>query len=241
MQPTPPLDPNQYDLAELLARSGRTFDWLNTDDGDPYSEPNVARFSIVDATKITPFHYRSALVTEPALRAWVGSLIADARRDQAARRAVMASISNGPSLMLLGSTGVGKTHQAYGAVRELAVSGVLGRWVATTAADMYGALRPRHGVDSEAEFSRYRSARILLVDDLGAERKPTEFTEEINFRLVNHRYQHHLPTLFTSNLLPKDLAGRLGDRVTSRIAEMTERVVIEGADRRRDTGTGEAA
>ena len=102
---------------------------------------------------------------------------------------------------------------------------------------MYAALRPRHGIDSEAEFRRYRDASILLLDDLGAERKPTEFTEEINFRLINWRYENHKPTLITSNLVPKEIAERLGDRVTSRLIEMCEPVVFKGPDRRR----GEAA
>ena len=119
-------------------------------------------------------------------------------------------------------------------MRELAVTGVTARWAVTTAADLYAALRPRPGIDSEAEFRRYRDARLLLVDDLGAERKPTEFTEEVNFRLINHRYEHHLPTLMTSNVEPKELRARLGDRVTSRLAEMCERVAMKGNDRRRN-------
>jgi hypothetical protein len=115
--------------------------------------------------------------------------------------------------------------------------GVAARWGITTTADLYAALRPRHGIDSEAEFRRYRDARILLIDDLGADRKPTEFTEEVNFRLINHRYENHMPTLITSNLLPKEISERLGDRVTSRLIEMCQRVIFKGADRRR----GEAA
>ena len=51
-----------------------------------------------------------------------------------------------------------------------------------------------------------------MLDDLGAV-KTSEWIEEVNFRLVNHRYERMLPTLFTSNLLPKDLATLLGERV----------------------------
>jgi DNA replication protein DnaC len=238
MQLIPPFDPKLYDLEPLLAARGLTAEWLNTDDGDPYSPSNVARYSILEAAKITPFHYRSARVTLPELQAWIDKLTDTARRDQAERGGSLATIAHGPSLLLLGITGVGKTHEAYGAIRELAVTGVASRWVVTTAADLYAALRPRHGIDSEAEFRKFRDARLLLVDDLGAERRASEFTEEVNFRLVNHRYERHLPTLFTSNVLPKELAGRLGDRVTSRLAEMCQRVVIKGQDRRKG---GEAA
>jgi DNA replication protein DnaC len=236
VQHTPPLDPERYNLDPLLAATGRTLDWLNTDNGDPYSEPCVARYSLVEAARITPFHYRGAIATDPELRNWVDQLVTDARREHVQRGSVVPTILRGPSLLLLGSTGVGKTHEAYGAMRHVAMSGVGSRWVVTTAADLYASLRPRHGVDSETEFARYRNARLLLIDDLGAERKPTEFTEEVNFRLINHRYENHLPTLLTSNVLPNELAGRLGDRVTSRLAEMCKRVVLKGTDRRRATG-----
>lgn len=241
MQYAPPLNPRLHpDLEPLLAARGRDIEWLNGND-EPESDANMARLSLTEAAKVIPFHYRGAVPTDPALRNWADAVVAEARKDQVQRGTLIASAFRGPSLLLIGPTGVGKTYEAYGAIRDLAVTGIGCRWTVVTAADMYGSLRPRHGVDSEAEFDRYRNARLLLIDDLGADRKPTEFTEEVNFRLVNHRYEHHKPTLFTSNVLPKDLSARLGDRVTSRLAEMCQRVVLKGSDKRRNTGTGEAA
>lgn len=233
MQYVQPINPKQHDLETLLASRGRTVDWLNTDDGDPYSEPNVARHSFLEAAKVVPFHYRRAVVSRPELKTWIDTLVRDAKEEQAARNGTIAAVTHGPSLLLLGVTGVGKTHEAYGAIRSLAVTGVASKWVVTTAADMYGALRPRHNVDSETEFRKYRDARMLLIDDLGAERKATEFTEEVNFRLVNHRYEQHLPTLFTSNVKPSEIAARMGDRVMSRLVEMCQRITLKGDDLRR--------
>ncbi|MFF1709266.1 ATP-binding protein [Streptomyces sp. NPDC058268] len=233
MQYIPPSTFRGHDIEPLLANRGLTADWFTTDDFDPHSTANVARVTYGETAAKIPFHYRSARTTLPQLRTWIERLVADAKTAQAQRGAPIASITHGPSLLLLGVTGVGKTYEAYGALRELAVTGVYGQWAVTTAADLYAALRPRHGVDSEVEFARYRNARLLLVDDLGADRKPTEFTEEINFRLINHRYENHLPTLLTSNVGPKELAARLGDRVTSRLAEMCERISLKGDDRRR--------
>jgi DNA replication protein DnaC len=233
MQYIPPASLRGQNTAPLLAARGLAADWLDLNDFDPHSPANVARYTYAEVSRLVPFHYRGAVTSLPQLAAWIDTLVAAAREWQAERGAPIASIIHGPSLLLLGATGVGKTHEAYGAMRELAVTGVRGEWAVTTAADLYAALRPRHGVDSEAEFRRYRDARLLLIDDLGAERKPTEFTEEINFRLINHRYEHHLPTLMTSNVDPKELAGRLGDRVVSRLAEMCQRVPMKGNDRRR--------
>ncbi|NUP18357.1 MAG: ATP-binding protein [Streptomyces sp.] len=233
MQYIPPSSLRGHDLAPLLAARGLHADWISLNDFDPHSQQNVARYTYLQAAALVPHHYRAAVASLPELHAWLDTLVADARTAQAQRDAPMATVINGPSLLLLGPVGVGKTHEAYGAMRQLAVSGVRAQWETTTAADLYAALRPRHGIDSEAEFRRYRDASLLLIDDLGAERKPTEFTEEVNFRLINHRYEHHLPTLLTSNASGDQLRERLGDRVTSRLREMCQRIAIKGDDRRR--------
>ncbi|MEW2578399.1 ATP-binding protein [Streptomyces syringium] len=230
MEITPPIrfNPDQY--ADILTAHGLHLDWLNEEDGDPFGRRNLTRAGLLDAARAVPRHYRTALADHPKVVDWVRT-VAETARDQAARGQV-PSVTAGPSLLLLGRTGTGKTHQAYGAVRLLSGCGVRTSWVVTTGPDLYASLRPRHGVDAETEFRRYRDARLLLVDDIGAA-KPSEFTEEINFRLINHRYENELPTLMTSNVEPRDMQDRLGDRVTSRLAEMCQRVVIAGTDRRR--------
>jgi DNA replication protein DnaC len=230
MQLIGPINPQHNDLHKALAARGVTADWLNQSDGDPYSPPNIARNAITRAGELIPWHYRKAVADHPDIRAWIDELVAAAKEEQGHRP--VATVKHGRSLLLLGPTGVGKTYQAYGAIRDLALTGVAASWRVTTSANLYAALRPRHGIDSEAEFRSYASAQVLLLDDLGAA-KVTEFTEDVNFRLVNHRYEHGLPTLFTSNVLPKELSARLGDRTASRLAEMCQQMVITGKDRRR--------
>ncbi|MEV6524953.1 ATP-binding protein [Longispora sp. NPDC051575] len=136
------------------------------------------------------------------------------------------------SLLLLGVTGAGKTHAAFGALRAAVTQPVAVRWEATTAADLYADLRPRSGTDSEAILERYRRADLLLLDDLGAAR-PTEWVEEMTYRLLNDRYAEQRPVIITTNLPLVDFKARLGDRITSRLAEMCTRVVLTGPDRRR--------
>lgn len=176
-----------------------------------------------------PARYQDAVVDEPQVADWVRAVVAEAVRRQ---RGPIAAVATGPSLMLLGPTGTGKTHQAYGALRALAHSGVQCRWIYSTAADIYAHLRPRSGVDSEAEYERYAKTPLLVLDDLGAA-KGSEWSEEITYRLINHRYEHMLPTLITSNLPVSELKTALGDRVASRLTEMTDRAVLSGQDRRR--------
>jgi DNA replication protein DnaC len=198
------------------------------DDRDRYWVAENLESAIRHLEATIPAHYARAVADHPAVVAWVKQLVDHA----VAARHTVPALADGPSLLLCGKVGRGKTHQAWGAIRALAVTGLRVSWTVSTAADLYASLRPRPGVDAETVFQRYATSRLLVVDDLGAS-KSTEWTEEINYRLINHRYEHELPTLFTSNVPPKDLAGELGERVASRLVEMTTRVVLTGEDRRR--------
>lgn len=176
-----------------------------------------------------PPRYRAATADHPQVLAWAREVVeAAVVPSPGARR----QVTTGPSLLMAGVVGAGKTHQAYGAVRELVKSGVGVRWRATTAADLYAELRPRQGIDSERELAAISRCPLLILDDLGAARA-TEWTEEITYRLINRRYNHMLPTLITTNLRIRDLRTYLGDRVASRLAQMTTRVEFEPVDLRR--------
>ncbi|MFI6061452.1 ATP-binding protein [Streptomyces sp. NPDC051286] len=184
-------------------------------------------FSPLDAGM--PPRYQGAVADHPQVLAWVREV---AEAAVAPSRGARRQVTTGPSLLMAGVVGAGKTHQAYGAVRRLVQSGVGVRWHATTAADLYADLRPRPGVDSERELAAVSRCPLLIIDDLGAA-KASEWVEEVTYRLINRRYNHMLPTLITTNLAIKDLRAYLGDRVTSRLAQMTTRVEFEPVDRRR--------
>ncbi|WP_328886143.1 ATP-binding protein [Streptomyces sp. NBC_00316] len=176
-----------------------------------------------------PPRYRTACADHPDVLAWTRDVIA---RAEAPNPGARRQITTGPSLLLAGVTGAGKTHQAYGAVRALAEVGLVLRWRATTAADLYADLRPRPGHDTERALEKVSCHPLLILDDLGAA-KASEWVEEITYRLINRRYNLMLPTLITTNLAMRDLRDQLGDRVASRLAEMTTRVTFEPVDRRR--------
>ncbi|MFD7066101.1 ATP-binding protein [Streptomyces sp. NPDC059913] len=174
----------------------------------------------------TPPRYRRADATLPGVQAWADAVAVDP--------------TEAGSLLLTGTTGTGKTHEAYGALRRIAAAGSTHPYEirALTAADMNGLLRvngsPR-GV--EEELRRLCRIPLLLLDDLGSA-KATEWTEETTYRLVNERYNACKPTLYTSNLPAKsddgrDLASVLGERIVSRLSEDTRVVAMVGADRRR--------
>lgn len=169
-----------------------------------------------------PARYVDARADNPVAARWVSAFRANHRR--------------APSLLLLGPTGVGKTYQAFGALRAAVTCELPLRWYAMTTADLYASLRPRHGHDTEAQLRLYRDAELLLLDDLGAA-KPSEFVEEVTYRLINARYEACRPSIFTSNLSVEALKETLGDRIVSRLAEMCTRCVLTGDDRRRQGKT----
>lgn len=163
-----------------------------------------------------PPRFRGVDVTDAAVASWCDRWCAGQTRD---------------SLLILGVTGSGKTHNAYGALRRLARAGVVTQWDAVTGPDLHARLRPRDGADPETELERLLRVPLLMIDDLGAG-KPSEWTEEITYRLVNGRYDAWLPCLITSNILPEQFRERLGDRVASRLREMCERVTLRSGDLR---------
>ncbi|MDG4856720.1 ATP-binding protein [Streptomyces sp. T-3] len=195
------------------------------------SEPEpVAVTALELAAARIPARYREALAEHPGITAWVDAVARAGRPGPGGA----PGIAEGPSLLIAGPTGTGKTFQAYGAIRALLGAGVRLRWQAITVADMYANLRPRQGHDPERELQTLARCPLLLLDDLGAA-KSSEWTEELTYRLINARYEHLRPTLITTNLAIRDLRDKLGDRVASRLAEMTDRVTLTGDDRRRGT------
>lgn len=174
--------------------------------------------AVAACDRLFPRRYRDALPDQPAAVTWINR--------------VVTNPADAPSLLLLGAVGRGKTWQAYGAVRAVAAEHPGLDWAAVTFADFAASLRPRPGIDAEAEMDRYRKAGLLLLDDVGTA-KGSEWVEEITYRLVSHRYDSMLPTIYATNFAPDQLREALGDRIASRLAETCTRVVIDGPDRRR--------
>lgn len=182
-----------------------------------------ARIREAECNKLFPPRFRQSRVDHAEVEAWV--------------KTWNESDTECPSLLLAGAVGVGKTWQAYGALRAAVTGPRPTSWMAVTSADLYASLRPQQGNDSEAQLEKYRRVGLLLIDDLGAA-KPSEWVEEITYRVLNGRYEAMRPCIFTTNLAVPALRDAIGDRIASRLAETCTRVVLEGNDRRR---TGQTA
>lgn len=89
----------------------------------------------------------------------------------------------------------------------------------------------RNDLSEEELLDRYSKSDILMLDDLGAE-KPTEWVLQTLYLIIDRRYRDMKRTIISSNYTLDQIAKRLDDRISSRIAGMCEVIQIKGKDRR---------
>lgn len=164
-------------------------------------------------------------------------------------------------LLLMGNPGVGKTHLAVAALKELLQRGHTGYFCE------YGALlreiQQSYSRETEATeiglLAPILSAEILVIDDLGCI-KPSDWVRDTIGYILNTRYiegsrdlSHPRCTIVTTNYLDsseekcavlpggktimtrKDrLEDRIGDRMRSRLFEMCRTVEVSAPDFRRE-------
>jgi DNA replication protein DnaC len=164
-------------------------------------------------------------------------------------------------LLLMGNSGVGKTHLAIAALKELLNRGHTAYFCE------YGALlrEIQNSYRSESEVSEIQllnpilSVEVLVIDDLGCI-KPSDWVRDMIAYILNTRYvdgsrdlSHPRCTIITTNYLDssdeksavlpsgktivtrKDkLEDRIGDRMRSRLYEMCRTVEVFAPDFRRE-------
>ena len=139
----------------------------------------------------------------------------------------------GRGLYFCGGVGTGKTHLAVAVMNEL-IRRKRVPSLFVTVPELLDNLRETYnkpGRNLDEWMDAVQNADFLVLDDLGSER-PTEWVRERIFVIVNHRYREALPTVFTSNIGPKDLAEQLGERTASRVIAMCDWIALEGDDYR---------
>lgn len=147
------------------------------------------------------------------------------------------------SLILRGPVGTGKTGLLASMLHVTAAA-----WAQddanthklrfTTGPDLMRVLRAGYDDDTYHErMGKLLDVRLLAIDDLGAER-PTEWVQEQLFTIVNHRYEHLLPTWITSNYGLDELSERIGPRVMDRLVEQADVITVAGQSLRLRGGKG---
>ncbi len=158
-----------------------------------------------------------------------------------ARRVAETFPATPQGLFLEGQPGVGKTHLAVAVLKHvIQATGARGLFYDTR--DLLRVIRSTYDPSirtTELEVLRpVMTADLLVLDDLGAE-KTSEWVEETMNLIVNTRYNERRLTCFTSNYAdipddtdPNTLLCRIGHRMRSRLHEMCEFIVMDGADYR---------
>jgi len=152
-------------------------------------------------------------------------------------------------LILLGSIGVGKTHLAVAAMRQL----ILGKGIPCLFCDYRELLKQiQNSYNSSSEVTELQvlapvfETEVLVLDELGAV-KPSEWVWDTVSLILNSRYNNSRTTIITTNLLDEPAGGaagtrpgsravtlgdRIGERMRSRLHEMCRVIRVDGEDYR---------
>ena len=137
---------------------------------------------------------------------------------------------NSPSLLLIGRTGLGKTH----------ISASIANLVLSKNFDVfYFSSLNLLQIFEERKFSyvhefSYSEENIfkcdlLIIDDLGAEFL-NKFTEPVIYNIINFRTMRGLPTIINTNLGFEELGSRYDERIVSRIIGKFKPIKFVGRD-----------
>jgi len=167
--------------------------------------------------------------------------------------------SSEKGLMLMGPSGVGKTHLAVACLKELIRRGHQGLFCdyRELLKDIQASYNPGSESTELRVLEPIRTAEILVLDDLGAS-KPSAWVLDTIGLVLNARYNARLTTLITTNYLDAlksdgkptrtpqgealravredTLAERIGERIRSRLFEMCRTIEVHSTDFRREVG-----
>lgn len=139
----------------------------------------------------------------------------------------------GYGLLFYGNPGTGKSHLAISILKAL-LPQVTGLY--TRVPDMIGYIRAQWRPDGEtssyAAIRRYVDLDLLVLDELGVQSGSIN-EQTLLFEVIDARLSENRPTIFLSNLKPKNLAPIIGDRLVDRIKGKCVPQQFSGESRRK--------
>lgn len=121
------------------------------------------------------------------------------------------------NLLMMGGTGLGKTHLSSAIARRVIEGGfdvfyvTAINMVSDFEAEQFGNHR-----DIKGEFTdKYFECDLLILDDLGTE-LTNQFTVSCLYNVINMRINRRLPTVISTNLTQNELMQKYSERITSR-------------------------
>lgn len=137
---------------------------------------------------------------------------------------------NSPSLLLLGPTGLGKTHLSLAIAKTVIEKGYTVLY--GSAQDVLRKIEQDHfsrDGNEEETMQTLLNTDLLVLDDLGAEYS-SAFTVASVYNIINSRLSLCKPTIINSNLTTKDLETRYSDRIVSRLLTQYTYLRFTGSD-----------
>lgn len=145
------------------------------------------------------------------------------------------------NLLMLGGTGLGKTHLSSAIARRVIEGGFDVRY--TTAINLFGDFETEqfgNRVPRGELTDAYFDCDLLILDDLGTE-LVNQFTVSCLYNLLNVRINRRLPILISTNLDQRALLDTYSERITSRLFGEFVPAVFSGVDVRRQKLVGKKA
>ncbi len=123
-----------------------------------------------------------------------------------------------PSVLIMGGTGLGKTHLSSAVAREVIEKG--NDVFYTGAIDLFSEFEIQRFKSYNNEpnelIERYYECDLLIIDDLGTE-MINQFSISTLYNLLNDRLSRKKPTIISTNLSKDDIQKKYNDRIQSRI------------------------
>lgn len=124
-----------------------------------------------------------------------------------------------PSLLMMGSTGLGKTHLSTSIAKAVIDKGydvlyeTSENLISRFSYERFGR---GYGDASDNRTDRLFECDLLIIDDFGTE-VINQFSSSCFYNLINTRLSKELPTIINTNLSGKSILERYTDRVYSRL------------------------
>lgn len=120
------------------------------------------------------------------------------------------------NLLMIGGTGVGKTHMSSALAKEIIDRGydVLYESAPNIFFEFEQERFSRDG--EERKCDRYYTAELLIIDDLGTE-SITQYSVACLYNILNTRINKGMSTVINTNLMPDALYKKYTDRIASRL------------------------
>lgn len=135
-----------------------------------------------------------------------------------------------PSVMMMGDTGLGKTHLSLSIANHIMLSGFSVLYI--SAPDLFRTLQNEYfgkGDPDRNTMNTVLDTDLLIVDDLGSEFE-NQFNQSLMYNIVNTRLSMSKPIIINTNLTPVEIEKRYGDRVASRLMTLYKCLKFMGKD-----------